>query len=464
MCKMLGSALVALALASASCDSNPFGNLEAEYSGQDAIESPQPGVDSALPEPDTSSPPVFVCEDQDNDGFCGNAENELMQDCNDNVSAIHPNATEVCDNVDQNCNGVVDESTGSVWYLDSDNDGFGDSDQSIVDGCDGANFLVAVGGDCDDSNKDVNPSATEVCDGLDNDCDEDIDDEDTSLDDTTQKSWYVDEDSDGFGDEEVALSACDQPNDYVGNASDCDDDDSSSYPDAIEVCDKADNDCDGLTDEGVKIAFYLDADGDGFGDPLESKLGCSVENGYVLDKTDCDDAESHSYPDGGEICDGEDNDCDGKIDEVGPGKNLCDDNDKLTTEVCEGEDGCVYTDVTIELECFLPKEFPAEDGFECGVAGFYETDDGYGGIFFNQNNLFITAKNLCAELENGGVLHTNSYVVEDGNPFTFWVGGQYTTVIDDLTGDEVSGTPGDVTVLVPGLDFLFFLEDFEICQ
>jgi hypothetical protein len=466
MCKILGSALVALALASASCDGNPFGNLEAEYSGQDTLESPQPGVDSVTPEPepDTSSPPVFVCEDKDNDGFCGNAENELMQDCNDDEKSIHPNAAEVCDNVDQNCNGIVDESTGSVWYLDADGDGFGDSSESIVDGCDGANFLVSIGNDCDDSDANVNPNATEVCNGIDDDCDEDVDDEDISLDELTQKSWYFDDDNDGFGDEDVTLSTCDQPSDYVGNKTDCDDSTASVNPDEDEVCDEADNDCNGLSDEGVQTFSYLDDDGDGFGNTLEVSVGCGVPVGYVIDKTDCDDSESHTYPGGGEICDGEDNNCDGKTDEVAAGENLCDDNDKLTTEVCEGEDGCVYTDVTIELECFLPKEFPEEDGFECGVAGFYETDDGYGGIFFNQNNLFITAKNLCAELENDGALHTNSYVVEDGNPFTFWVGGQYMTVIDDLTGIEVIGTPGDVTVLVPGLDFLFFYEDFEICQ
>ncbi|MFA4846229.1 MAG: putative metal-binding motif-containing protein [Patescibacteria group bacterium] len=468
MCKIRSSALVALALASASCDCNPFGNIEAEYSGQDAI-AQQPGVDTSVPEPepDTFSPPVFVCEDKDNDNFCENSVQESDQDCNDNVAFIHPGASEVCDNVDQNCNGVVDESTGSVWYLDKDNDGFGDSDQSIVDGCDGANFLVSIGNDCDDEDVNVNPNATEVCNGKDDDCDEDVDDEDTSIDKSTTKTWYVDEDGDGFGDGNVTLFSCDQPNDYVANADDCDDSATDVYPDSDEFCDEQDNDCDGLTDEGVQTFSYQDSDDDGFGNEVELSIGCGVAEGYVLDKTDCDDLEGHTYPGGGEICDGEDNDCDGKTDEVAAGENLCDDSDKLTTDTCDAETNeCMYEDVEFVFTCELPDEFPADEGYTCGIGVFFDDDDGYSEVLMlEEGELTLLASDVCAQVSEGYGLYVNSYVVQWEVDFAFlWVGGQYVTITDSLTGKEISGTPGNVTILAPGLDFQYGLENIEICQ
>ena len=469
MCKIRGSALVALALAFASCDGNPFGNLEAVYSDQDTTESPQQGVDSVTPEPepDTSSPLVFVCEDKDNDNFCANSIQESDQDCNDDVSAIHPNATEVCDNVDQNCNGLVDESTGSVWYLDADSDGFGDSDQSIVDGCDGANFLVSVGNDCDDEDANVNPNATEVCNGKDDDCDEDVDDEDTSLDELTQKPWHFDEDSDGFGDKDVTLSTCDQPSDYVGNNTDCDDSTASVNPDEDEVCDEADNDCNGLSDEGVQTFSYLDDDGDGFGDSSEVSVGCGVEEGYVLDKTDCDDSESHSYPGGGEICDGEDNDCDGETDEVAASENLCDDGNKLTFDTCELDIGeCEYEDVMFLFICQLPEELWNEPGFACGSGVFFDDEEGYGDVIMvEQGVLTIPATDVCAELAVGHTMYVNSYVVQEEVDLAFiWIGGEYVDVSETLTNKTLIGTPGNITILFPGLDFNYVLSDMEICQ
>ena len=91
----------------------------------------------------------------------------------------------------------------------------------------------------------MNPDAIEVCDGADNDCDSSVD-ETASADAST---WYQDRDDDGFGDASRGTRACDVPDGYVDDATDCDDLDASSFPGGAEVCDDADNDCDGSVDE-----------------------------------------------------------------------------------------------------------------------------------------------------------------------------------------------------------------------
>ena len=130
-------------------------------------------------------------KDADNDGYSNGARYtgctppndyktaaDLIQtsgDCNDSRSDIHPGATEVCDNVDNNCNGEVDEGIGETYYKDMDGDGY--SDGTFETGCSQkagyklATELTEISGDCDDSNAAINPGAKEVCDNIDNNCD-----------------------------------------------------------------------------------------------------------------------------------------------------------------------------------------------------------------------------------------------------------------------------------------------------
>ncbi|MEC8423104.1 MAG: putative metal-binding motif-containing protein, partial [Myxococcota bacterium] len=115
----------------------------------------------------------------------------------------------------------------------------------------------------------------------------------------------TDVDGDGYGDAAYAATTC---------TADCDDIDPLVNPAASEVCDGVDNDCDGTVDEPDATdatTWYADADGDGFGDASVPSLGCSAPTGTVSDDTDCDDTDSTVYPGATELCDGQDNDCDG---------------------------------------------------------------------------------------------------------------------------------------------------------
>ncbi len=116
-------------------------------------------------------------------------------------------------------------------------------------------------------------------------------DEDSAVDALT---WYLDADADGYGNNTVTSLACSQPSGYVGNDDDCDDGDRSSYPGGTEVCDGADNDCDGTVDDNPVdgTTYYADDDGDTFGDPADTVSECSVPSAYVENGYDCDDGDA----------------------------------------------------------------------------------------------------------------------------------------------------------------------------
>jgi hypothetical protein len=105
-------------------------------------------------------------------------------------------------------------------------------------------------GDCDDTNADISPDATEICDSLDNNCNGLVDDDDPDLDLSTATDWYADSDQDGFGDETQAGLSCNPPLGTVLRAGDCDDGDAEINPDAAELCDLVDHDCDGDATNG----------------------------------------------------------------------------------------------------------------------------------------------------------------------------------------------------------------------
>ncbi len=245
-------------------------------------------------------------------------------DCDDGDAAVNPGATEVCDSLDNDCDGDIDDAdssldatSASTWYADVDGDGYGDASAGTL-ACSQPSGTVADSSDCDDSDAAINPGASEVCNGSDDDCDGDVDDADASLDSSTASSWYSDADGDGYGDATAGSLACSQPTGTVADATDCDDSEASTHPGADEYCDGHDDDCDGDVDEDSAVdasTWYADADGDGYGDPLDTVHACAAPSGYIADGSDCDDGAASVHPGADEYCDGVDTDCDGDIDE-----------------------------------------------------------------------------------------------------------------------------------------------------
>jgi len=228
-------------------------------------------------------------------------------DCNDNNSAIHPGATEICDGLDNDCVGGIDDGlTFITYYEDVDGDMYGNASVS-QSSCSVLPGYVTIAGDCDDNNAAINPGATEICDGLDNDCAGGIDNGLVFI------TYYEDLDADTYGNSAVSQSSCNTVAGYVIVGGDCDDNNSAVHPGATEVCDDVDNDCAGGIDNGLTfITYYLDADSDTYGSPDSSILSCVPIGGYVTNNTDCNDAANSIYPGATDILGNSvDENCDG---------------------------------------------------------------------------------------------------------------------------------------------------------
>lgn len=179
----------------------------------------------------------FYMNDPDGDGSVG------IDDCDENNSNRYVGNDETCDTIDNDCDGEVDEDDASdapTWYLDADLDGFGNTASGETSCLRPSTAYVLTSGDCDDSNSSLSPNTSEVCDGIDNDCDGEIDEDVTT-------DYYLDSDGDGLGDPTVLEASCSQPNGYVANNLDCDDSD----PTKTTSCDDDSASDELSTDESV---------------------------------------------------------------------------------------------------------------------------------------------------------------------------------------------------------------------
>ncbi|MFH1469817.1 MAG: MopE-related protein [Pseudomonadota bacterium] len=250
-------------------------------------------------------------------------------DCDDGAYSVNPGEVEVCDaaGTDEDCDGYTeteDAAGCSDYYYDADGDDYYATGAASRCLCapDG-DYRGHLPGDCDDHDATLNPSAAEVCDGDDNDCDGLIDDDDGSA--SGQTPWYRDADTDGYGLATVTLDRCDQPSGYVADDTDCDDTSSAIHPGGIEICDgaNADEDCDGLADDADPSAtgqstWYYDADSDTYGISSSTLSRCDQPTGYVSRGADCDDGDASINPGATEICDASDTDedCNGSADDA----------------------------------------------------------------------------------------------------------------------------------------------------
>ncbi|MDB4962798.1 MAG: hypothetical protein JWP01_2797 [Myxococcales bacterium] len=194
-----------------------------------------------------------------------------------------------------------------TWFADGDGDGFG-APADRMESCEVPAGHVADGTDCDDASASIHPSATELCNGTDDDCDGAVDENLTSL------TWYADGDGDGAGAPGTAVVSCDMPLGHVASGLDCNDANDTVHPGAAELCNAVDDDCDGTFDEGAPGTFwYLDLDHDGYGAPGASVMSCGAPTDYAANDLDCNDADDGVHPGATETCGTIDRNCDGAV-------------------------------------------------------------------------------------------------------------------------------------------------------
>ena len=304
--------------------------------------------------------------DFDEDGFPADV------DCNDENAAVYPGATEVCNAIDDDCDQTIDEETECY-----DDDFDGQTEQQ---------------GDCDDNDPNIYTGAPELCDGVDNDCDTD-----GAVDEDGACGESADEDSDGYT-----------------AAIDCDDADPFVHPGMTEICDGADEDCDGHIDNGTEC---FDDDGDGYSEDA-SPTG------------DCDDNNAATNPGASEICDSQDNDCNGLVDDG----ITCADNDadgdgyNTSTGDCNDADATIYLGAPeicngVDNDC----DGIPDDGTDCyDDDGDGQTEDD-GDCDDTNSATYTGAVEICDSLSNDCDTE-----VDEGLDCS-----------DDVDGDGVSSTDGD---------------------
>ncbi|MBM4396103.1 MAG: putative metal-binding motif-containing protein [Deltaproteobacteria bacterium] len=167
-------------------------------------------------------------------------------DCDDSNAAANPGAKEKCDGIDNDCDGKTDPD-GSIGcdegHPDADGDGYGAAAGTACT-CGGTS---KQGGDCDDSNAEVNPKALETCNGFDDDCDGKVDPKYS----VGCVDTYQDADGDGYGGGKMSCLCLAPGQEPLTRGGDCADSDPAVHPGAEEVCNGIDDDCEGGIDEDL---------------------------------------------------------------------------------------------------------------------------------------------------------------------------------------------------------------------
>ena len=498
-----------LLLACGNCNSDPDKILETLDSDADGVVAADdcddrnpnvyPGADELCDEIDNDCD-GFIDEegavgavtwfaDADGDDF-GNPEGTKVactqpegyiadnRDCNDSDEYIYPDAPEYCDEVDNDCDGVIDEDSAldaSLFYRDVDEDGYGNpfiSDRRCFDG-DG---YVSNDQDCNDSVPEINPSAIELCDEIDNDCDLLIDDQDSNV--QGQSNWYQDSDGDGYGQGQPTLSCLSPDPESILQDGDCDDSAAFINPGAVEWCgDMLDNDCDGAIDDAdsdaQQVLWYSDLDADGFGDP-QSLLGlsCAAPADSSPWPEDCNDSDATINPNAAEIwydgidqdC-GNDNDFDADTDGYEQSED-CDDSDERINpgeadicqsgidENCDGEDDSCSASLWLEGDA-LGDQLGTAILYDLSSDSFWISAVGYDGASLGSGVVYQLPASASSLAEATLMVEGESIADHLGNDLG---------LLNDIDGDGLAEVlmasyGGDIAGLNAGAVYLYTSAD-----
>ena len=449
-------------------------------------------------------------------------------DCDDTMGAINPGAAEICDGIDNNCDGQIDEGLALTnYYADTDGDGYGNASVMLAS-CSAPVGYVTDNTDCNDNNAAVHPGAIEICDGIDNNCNGLVDGDEPGVTCSTVLSvtgitlvnaagdvtlfpltngmvinisslptlnltieafatsdvgsvrmalsgaksnirtennaplaLYGNSGADYNGSTFVAgnytitvtpysgrnlsgtlgtprtvsfqlvTAPVDNDGDGFFSDTDCNDNNPTVYPGAPEVCDGLDNDCNGSIDDGLATTtYYRDLDGDGYGNPSNAAQFCSPQAGYVLDNTDCNDNNAAVHPGAVEICDGIDNNCNGLVDGAEAGVS-CPTVLSVTDLVLVDADndvplGPLTNGMVININS-LPTVNLTIEAFVTGDVGSVR--------------MALSGAKTNARTENNAplVLYGNSGADYIGSTFVL---GSYTITVTPYSGRNLSGTQG----------------------
>ena len=250
--------------------------------GPDAFDG---GVDACMAGDD-------LCDGIDSDCDGSTDEDELTRSC-----GVGSECGQACVDgmFESACTNLSDPGATEIC-INGDDD---DCDGSVDENCDCVPGTMTACGPCGDGIQTCTPEGMMgTCEGA-----------------SLPNTWYVDEDGDGYG-TGAAMTDCDPAMGRVDNDDDCNDMCFDCNPMGTEVCDGLDNDCNMMVDEGVTSDFWVDADGDGYGDGTMLMNGCGGP-GLVDNPDDCNDACAYCFPGFpfGELCDGLDNDCNMMVDD-----------------------------------------------------------------------------------------------------------------------------------------------------